>query len=560
MGIGRSIAYQYELPQGGLAQDQLAGAGGGIRGGLSQQGAAMGGGGDMIPVPEGLQWVDDNTSDIYQRWGNLNSLAKSLKTQFGVDVTNPDYTDPQQVKIAQAFQKGVADLYMNIDRYKNDQKMLESMVARGQQFRVDPSKAPLSENLWEATVRPIEEETLQVLDDFQRSYSDINTAEAATQNLTEYRDTLIDRRNATTNQAEREMLDKSIATIKGALYDATADRDRMEKFRARMQKDNTAASQADTFWQVVKDSQERKDTRVYLSFINRSTGKPMFKSATPPDELGNFELTLAPAQFIHPETGVKMTIDETPIQANLYDDATFMQLGDYMRNFGGMDELNWDVLSRSPSRSKALEVAPPNKTQQELAQEFGTTKQSIGEVEKVYADVGAEGRSEYFYNLSQDLDSIAKTGELKLVAGIPRRDLVYGAGPNSPVKKKHIKEGQESIGTETIYKVDALHGGLNLYTRDDQNEEVIFYLPTDGTSIQNLGSQGRYGELMSALLRKAGVGTEKLQTGTKSDTEENNGGVKTFDIPKRVRDKKTGEIYDVDPGSEIPTDLFEILE
>jgi hypothetical protein len=362
MGIGRSIAYQYELPQGGLAQDQLAGAGGGIRGGLDQQGAAMGGGGDMIPVPEGLQWVDDNTSDIYQRWGNLNSLAKSLKTQFGVDVTNPDYTDPQQVKIAQAFQKGVADLYMNIDRYKNDQRMLESMVSRGQQLRVDPSKAPLSENLWEATVRPIEEETLQVLDDFQRSYSDVNTAEAATQNLTEYRDTLIDRRNATTNQAEREMLDKSIATIKGALYDATADRDRMEKFQARMKKAKTAAMQADTFWQVVKDGQQRKDTRVYLSFLNRSTGKPIFKSVTPPDELGNFELTIAPAQFIHPETGVKMTIDEEPIQANLYDDATFMQLGDYMRNFGGMDELNWDVLSRSSSRIDALEVAPPNKT------------------------------------------------------------------------------------------------------------------------------------------------------------------------------------------------------
>ena len=105
MALGESIGNQFLLDP----QQQTGGSQGSAqpRGG-QEQGPDISG---FIGKPnEGLEDVENLTSNYYSSWANLNSYAKAAWKNYGIDVTAPDFSDPAQQKFNMSFLKGVADL------------------------------------------------------------------------------------------------------------------------------------------------------------------------------------------------------------------------------------------------------------------------------------------------------------------------------------------------------------------------------------------------------------------------------------------------------------------
>lgn len=87
-----------------------------------------------IPEPaEGLQWTD-NVSELsnryYQKLSALDQFAKSMWLNNKIDVTRPDYSNPQGVLAAQAYQQELANIMSLADELKTSQKDLTAARAK----------------------------------------------------------------------------------------------------------------------------------------------------------------------------------------------------------------------------------------------------------------------------------------------------------------------------------------------------------------------------------------------------------------------------------------------
>lgn len=103
-----------------------------------------------VPDPiEGLQYVENTTKDYYDKWANLKSFVNSAWTNFGIDVTKPDFTRPESIKMNEIYNKAVADIRFQGDQLKTSQQELSRIMSDQRQGRVlmqgDPSQAPITQ-------------------------------------------------------------------------------------------------------------------------------------------------------------------------------------------------------------------------------------------------------------------------------------------------------------------------------------------------------------------------------------------------------------------------------
>jgi hypothetical protein len=495
MAVGRSIGYQYDLPQG-LPQDQLGGRA--IRGGLGagQPMTPQGG----VPVPEGLQWVDDQTGKIYQKWGELNQFAKTMKTQYGMDVTNPDYTDPQQVQISQAYQKGIADLYMNIDKFKSSQRMMEEFHKRGGQFveGFDPTAQPLVEKIGQFERRGILPEATIILEDFQKAFSDPNTAIAASQHLAEYKKELQDRLATTTNPVDRSQLRDTISVIKQAEYDATDDLNRAQRARALKVKLMDRDAQIEDYWDVVGRVQ-KGETQLLGTHTDTKSGKPIFKEISGVSPNG--DVTYQTIDFItqDPETG-----DFTPhygeeVTTNVYSEAGQRTIAEQLNKYGGYDELLFAYAKTHPARQAHRTVVgqPKLTPPMERGEELQEQETSVTNISSYFSAPEGKEKNRAKSVIVGEMDRLAKAGKLVLPAGVPLRGKTF-----FDVDKATAKEG-ESVGGETIVEVvepKAMlglwdKGGIDLITKEGKK----YFLPYSSDAQQGFGE---YSKAIEDVLRR----------------------------------------------------------
>ena len=130
MAINRAdiLSRTFEIPQPEAPTVARGGAGG--------AGAAPKYDSDYFGVPkaaEGLQWTD-NVSELsnryYQKLSALDQYAKSMWLNNKIDVTKPDYSNPQGVLAAQAYQQELANIMSLADELKTSQKDLTAARAK----------------------------------------------------------------------------------------------------------------------------------------------------------------------------------------------------------------------------------------------------------------------------------------------------------------------------------------------------------------------------------------------------------------------------------------------
>ena len=113
MSLISAIGSTFKLPQeqGGRDIQQR---------GVDSQGSPLG------KPPEGLESVDEVTNQFYQKWNDLETFSSTMKLQYGVDVTKPNFGSEEGREAHNIYQKALADLYYQGNKMKNSQKMLET--------------------------------------------------------------------------------------------------------------------------------------------------------------------------------------------------------------------------------------------------------------------------------------------------------------------------------------------------------------------------------------------------------------------------------------------------
>ena len=480
MGIGRSIGYQYELPQR-LPQDQLGGGIGG-GGGVPAQGG--------MGVPEGLQWVDDKTGKIYKKWGELNQFAKSMKTQYGMDVTNPDFTDPNQVQIAQAYQKGVADLYMNVDKFKNSQSMLAEQMKRGGVIgEYDPSQQAYAEQVGKVEFQGVLPETTEIIKSYQNTYDDPATAEQADVFIGKHRKELMDRLGVETNASRRDQLKRSIQALKGAMVDRTEWMKIREQQTRRSREDLELNDQVFAFNQEVR-SLQAGDNQLFKQY--QFQGKPIYKDVSEIDENGDVQFKAIEFSEYNPDTG-KYDIQYGDMETvNVRSDAGIKRIMNLQRQYSGLDKINVGNLTRlggydgvDRTRKVGLAETPKLSTEAESVLDDTTTAKSRA----------ARGE------VTSAINTAVKEGTYELPVGIPQVDKPSGLFAGWTDFTSEHKIG-DSEGGEKIKKFEVYRNGF-LFTDEDNNE---FYIPWTKEKQQEFG---KHRPAVESILKSIGYGQEK---------------------------------------------------
>lgn len=107
--------------------------------------SGVGSGTPQIPkAVEGLQYVEGTTRDYYDKWANLKNFVNSAWTNFGIDVTKPDFANPEGLRMNEIYTKAVADLMFQGDQLKTSQSELSKILADQRAGKVmlnqDPSQ------------------------------------------------------------------------------------------------------------------------------------------------------------------------------------------------------------------------------------------------------------------------------------------------------------------------------------------------------------------------------------------------------------------------------------
>lgn len=119
--IGRNLAHTYELPQEQPLQGQQAPA--------NYDPAAM-----MPELGSDLQHKEGVTREYYQKYSNIQALARTMWSNFKIDITKPDIQNPHAMQMHELYQKAVGDLMTTGDRLKGERKtqmMMDQARAQG---------------------------------------------------------------------------------------------------------------------------------------------------------------------------------------------------------------------------------------------------------------------------------------------------------------------------------------------------------------------------------------------------------------------------------------------
>jgi hypothetical protein len=512
MGIGRSASVQYGLPtEAPQVQAPVV------------QEAPMAG----VPVPEGLQWVDGQTSNIYQKWGAINQFAKTMKTQYGVDVTNPDVTDPQQVQISQAYQKGIADLYMNIDKFKNSQKMIADFNKRGGQFSevYDPSR-PFAEQAATAEKQEIEKETLTILEDYQKAFSDEATAEAATANLMEYKEGLEERLSAATNPTTQNMLRRSIADVKGALYDSTKDKDRWQRGRQQrrenIERNEQIRTASDTLAQI-----QGGETSVLGGYVDNKGRQIFDMSSVVLEPSGKISFKTNEYQYIDEDNNIQ-TVPANDMTFNVGGKGFKRYMTTMMRNVEGFDELTFAALRESPyyTGGMGFTTQTPLDTAKLKPDAEKTNKEIQKDISNEQAITRLSGTDdqETFDGLVRQLNTQAKSkAKLTLPKDVPMRTWSWATE-----RYPDLEDGKVSVGNEIITEVEYFRNGIQF--KDEEGNE--WYLPTGSKAVQGLGD---YSNILSDVFERNSMDVSDQIPDQYYET-------KKEEAPKAVEEAKTSTI------------------
>jgi hypothetical protein len=533
IGIGRSIAYQYKLPQQ-LPQDVEAGSP--IRGGLGGGGAQsqmLGLGGD-IPVPEGLQWVDNQTSDIYQKWGSLTQFAKLMKTQYGMDVTNPDYTDPNQVQISQAYQKGVADLYMKIDKFKNSQRMLEEHMKRGQGFVADydPSEQPYGEVVGTVEDYGLLPETEEVLQDYQILISDVNTAAQANILLSQHRDAIEERLESETNPARRVQIQRSLDAIQGALYDPTEDKNRFQR-AAKLKQDLADRDAQIRDYAYLVGQVQQGQTKLLGTHRDTKSGKYIFDDISELDPNGN--VTYRTIDFVVEDpsspSGFRAVYGEQQ-KMNVFSEAGKRIIAEQLNKFGKYDQLLYAYAKGHPSMGKETVTTVDSTPEGEPVrpEDVGRTtldavRGRAGESQEIIRGAGEVSEAltsgnyypddEIFSDLISQMSEKAKQRELTVPKGMPMRDKSVNFRVLDPENISSFSQGgEEIVEIDDGERWWGNKGGISLLDKDGNK----YFIPVTEKSREGFG---KYDEVINEFFK-----INKLNLGSKSKAEKQGKGAK----------------------------------
>jgi len=112
-GAGQSAAKTFLLPQrsGGGDPNQL---------GIDQFGTGQG---PQVPSPvDNLVASEELTTGYFEKFGQLQSFAQGMWHNFAIDVTKPDFSNPDAVKAHTLYRKALADLQYQGVELQNIQK------------------------------------------------------------------------------------------------------------------------------------------------------------------------------------------------------------------------------------------------------------------------------------------------------------------------------------------------------------------------------------------------------------------------------------------------------
>lgn len=80
--------------------------------------------GENMPALDGeLQQVSNLTRQYYDKWFQMQNFAKAMHSNYGIDVTSPDFTSPTNMEANNVFMQGMADLYNQGNALKRGAKM-----------------------------------------------------------------------------------------------------------------------------------------------------------------------------------------------------------------------------------------------------------------------------------------------------------------------------------------------------------------------------------------------------------------------------------------------------
>src|SRR5690606_29028484 len=80
------------------------------------------------------------TKNLYEKMGMLESYAKSLYRDTGIDVTAPDLSDPYQLQAHQVWLQAIADVQYTANALKNAQSELSRAVSDPNRRIINPGQ------------------------------------------------------------------------------------------------------------------------------------------------------------------------------------------------------------------------------------------------------------------------------------------------------------------------------------------------------------------------------------------------------------------------------------
>lgn len=189
-----------------------------------------------LTEPNALQFVENQTQGVYHRFQNIKGLVDSAYKNHGIDVTNPDFSNPVAVRLNNLYQKAVADLRFEIDDLKSGQQIMMQGFQRGERFArgFDPTQRSLTQSMAEAYPmdRELDPNVRSIIQNYQNSFNRPEMRDQADQELNREREryrAMLAEAQQRGNPAEIERIETNLAALEGgAMYDPTRDLDRQQ--------------------------------------------------------------------------------------------------------------------------------------------------------------------------------------------------------------------------------------------------------------------------------------------------------------------------------------------